>query len=259
MNRTALLILSTAFVTAILAGGCANVDRSASRTKSRMFGPSATELVAMAFDADDSDRRREGVTLLSDRSWGLEEPYIEGYATLLRTDTDPRVRSAAVRALGKAEDPAYLEDVINALDDPDEQVRRDAAAALDTLTGEEAVEPLRRRAENDESDDVRAACAKALRYYRRPEVVRTLIARLDDDAFCVRYCARRSLTELTGRDLGYDRDAWNEVGVDSLLVSADAPAGPWWDVLNLTGEPEQTSPTQEQPGDDAPERTDSEE
>ncbi|MGC9454717.1 MAG: HEAT repeat domain-containing protein [Phycisphaerae bacterium] len=253
MNRFVLMLAFSVgvFVAGVTCGGCANTDRSASNLKDRMFGPSASELVAMAFDAEDSDRRREGVTLLSSRDWGLEEPYLKGYAALLASDTDPRVRSAAVRALGKAEDETYLGDVTEALDDPEPQVRRDAAAALDTLTGEEAVAPLCRRAESDASSDVRAACAKALRHYRRPEVVAALIGRLDDPAFAVRYNARQSLVEITGRDLGYDSDAWCEAGAEDLLAGADESrqGRPWWDILNISGEDAQT----------ADEKTDSEE
>ncbi|MFW6066561.1 MAG: HEAT repeat domain-containing protein, partial [Planctomycetota bacterium] len=230
MNRLLLMpvLFTGVCIAAAALGGCANTDRSASNLKNRMFGPSASELVAMAFDADDSDRRREGVTLLSARDWGLEEPYLKGYATLLASDTDPRVRSAAVRALGKADDKTYLPDVVKALDDPDQQVRRDAAASLCTLTGEEAVAPLCRHAEEDSSADVRAACAAALRHYPRPEVARTLINALDDSAFSVRYRAKRSLVEMTGRDLGYDADAWRQVGVEDLLAGADERDQRWW-------------------------------
>ncbi len=198
-----------------VAVGCPNSDRPKPQTETGLFGPSAEEMVAMAFDADDSDRRREGIVLLSARDWGLREPYLKGYGALLATDTDPRVRSAAVRALGQAKDDGYLPDVIKALDDSDTQVRRDAAAALDRLTGADAIEPLRRRATEDTSPEVRAACAVSLRHYPRLEVVQTLIKLLDDRSLGVRYRARRSLTRIVGRDYGYDPAEWSGV-VESM-------------------------------------------
>jgi hypothetical protein len=240
------------------AAGCGDADRTAGKMKQKLFGPPAPELVAMAFDPDDSDRRREGVVLLSARDWGRQEPYLKGYATLLATDTDPRVRSAAVRALGAAGDETYLRAIAQALDDLDPQVRRDAAAALDEMPGDEAMAPLARHARDDESADVRAACAKALRHYPRAEVVQTLIERLNDDAFCVRYRARESLKELTGRDLGYEADAWADVGAEDLLQADDEPSGaPWWDPLNVTGrgdEPDEQSETEssDEPAEEPP-------
>ncbi len=178
------------------------------RVVEKLTGPSPADHVASAFDPDDPDKRREGIVALSEKSWGLQEPYLRGYAALLRADESPLVRSAAVRALGKAGDQNYLPDVATALDDESAGVRLDAAAALDTLSGDGAIGPLMRRAQRDNSDDVRAACALALRHYPRPDVLETLRGRLADPAYVVRYEARRAMTALVGQDMGPEPADW---------------------------------------------------
>ncbi len=163
---------------------------------------------------------------LANKDFGLEEPYLKGYAMLLRTDDDTLVRSAAVRALGKAGDVTYLSNVVRALGDKSGQVRWDTAVALDNLVGDEAVGPLRRGALRDESADVRAACAKALRNYRTKPVAQTLRQCLEDEEFAVQYQAHESLVEMTGKDFGYDIMEWPS----DLLVAGTEPEAkkPWW-------------------------------
>lgn len=182
----------------------------------------------MAFDPEDPDRRREGIALLSKRDWGLREPHLKGYAALLEADDDPSVRSVAARALGKAGDTKYLSDVIKALSDKSPSVRWDAAAALDKLTGESAIDPLRQYALEDSSVDVRTSCARALRHYRRTLVVQTLTECLLDENFGVRYQAHTSLVEIAGRDLGYYPESWKGVSAVAALRT-DEKKRPWWD------------------------------
>ena len=74
-----------------LLGGCGSGGASSLRP-----GPTPQEQLAMAFDPDDADNRREGVLMLSSYEWGLAEPYLKGYAMLLATDDDATVRSAAL-------------------------------------------------------------------------------------------------------------------------------------------------------------------
>ena len=196
-------------------------------------GSTPSHDVAMAFDPNDADRRRQGIISLSEKDWGLKEPYLKGYAAILQTDQDPMVRAAAVRALGKAQDPNYVGDVARSLFDRSDAVRQDAATALDSLVGDVAVNPLRNRAVNDDNQDVRANSAKALRHYRRDDVVRTLVECLSDKAFSVRYRAHASLVELTGQDLGYDAQNWAGVAAKGLPAARppEPKAGNWWDRL----------------------------
>ena len=255
-HRHAAALTAACVAACALAGGCGN-DAEAWTLQGllkKLSGSTPKQNVAMAFDPNDADRRREGILGLSEKGWGLREPYLKGYAAILRTDDDPLVRAAAVRALGKAKDPNYLEDVGRALFDKVDFVRQDAAAALDNLTGPAAVDPLCNRVLNDTNQDVRANCARALRHYRRQDALQTLIECLADKAFGVRYQAHQSLVALTGQDRGFDQEKW--VGV-TLPTAEAAPeeAGNWWDRLWRIGrKPSPEPPGQESPAEARPEK-----
>ncbi len=198
----------------------------------KLRGRTPRENVVMAFDPNDPDLRRDGILALSKKDWGLKEPYLKGYAAILRTDEDPLVRSAAVGALGKARDPNYIDDVARSLFDRVAFVRQDAAAALDSLVGEVAVNPLRNRAVNDTDQDVRANCARALRHYRRDDVVQTLVQCLSDKAFSVRYQAHASLVAVAGKDLGYEPHDWAGLALEGLPPrKPEKKPDTWWDRL----------------------------
>lgn len=222
----------TAMAALPLLSGCEKKGPMQEWVQKKVFGPSPKQMLAMAFDPRDADRRRQGVNLLAEQSWGLQEPYLKGYATLLRADEDPSVRSAAARALGRAEDPKYLAALAVALDRPGQPtiVRWDCAVALERIVGLEAEPVLRKHAEGDPSTDVRMTCARALRNYRKPRVLATLVDCLDDPAFEVRHEARQSLVALTGADHGYDPVAWAAAaGVELPPPTAPAPKRAWWD------------------------------
>ncbi len=227
---TCLAVLVAAFALA----GCGGKQDKLSLK--RLFGPSPKESVAMMFDPDDADRRRQGVVNLSRKDWGLREPYLKGYAMLLRTDADPSVRCVSARALGLAGDEKYLPDLVAALKDESDAVRWDAAVAMDGVTGPKAVEPLRRSALGDVSADVRRSCLRALRHYRRQDVLETLIAGLSDGDFSVRFEAHRSLVGLTGRDLGHEPGPWADATGAELLrkPEPDEDPNPWWDWAGVT-------------------------
>ena len=135
-----------------------------------------------------------------------------------------------MRALGKARDPNYVEDVVRALFDREAFVRQDAAAALLDYPSETAIDPLRNRATDDTDEDVRANSARALRQYRTANVVVTLLTCLDDDTFTVRHEAHASLVAVTGKDMGYEARDWG--GVSAQAPPPERPAdGSWWDRL----------------------------
>ena len=184
------------------------------------------EYAAMMTDPDNPDRRRKGIEGLAKKSWGRQEPYLKAYSLILGTDTSPLVRSAAVRALGAAEDVTYLPSIVKALQrDANASVRWDAACALDTVRGEAAIGPLCNRAKTDSSVDVRISAIRALRHYRDPRVKAALIERLSSENFSVRYQAHESLVTVTGRDYGYDAEKWTS-SRDTLAVAAKASRAP---------------------------------
>jgi hypothetical protein len=219
MKRLALVMILTA--AAIAAPGCKQRGEGEAITLQNFFkklsGPSPQQRVAMAFDPDNADNRREGVTLLSRKDWGLQEPYLKGYAGLLAADDHALVRCAAVRALGKAGDPTYFKDIVEAMSDESPAVRWDAAVAVDQMLPtvregggeiELAFRPLQNHATKDPSVDVRTAAAKGLRHFRKRDSVRALVNCLDDAEMGLRYQAHLSLVELTGQDHGYAAAAW---------------------------------------------------
>ena len=241
--RRAPAILLPAVVLALGALGCGGRSGagglSLRNLRSRFIGPTPSEQVAMAFDTDDPDRRREGIVLLSKHDWGLAEPYLKGYAAQLRSDENPLVRSVAARALGRAGDPKYFPDLVAALSDESKTVRWDAAVALDGLIPAArrqpdvlatAVGPLQTHATRDPAVDVRAAAAVALRHFGTKDVVRTLLLCLSDPRMGVRYRAHASLVEIAGLDFGYEPEDWASV-VDGELPAPlpDEPAKRWWD------------------------------
>ena len=216
---------------AICAAGCSGGKRL---TWERIFGPPPAKQVAMAFDVNDPDTRREGIVALSKTRRGLREPHLRGYATILGQDPEASVRGAAVRALGRAGDQKYLGHVVRALSDKSETVRWDAALALAELRGPSAEKPLRTHALDDPAADVRGACAQTLRHYYSGEVMRTLVMCLDDKSLAVRHYAHESLVKLAGIDMGTEAGAWRSVLHHPLVGPPRGQSRPWWDLFNRT-------------------------
>ena len=205
-------------IVAALAGGCGHAST---------FGPTTEELLGR-LDSPDPDVRREAIAELSEPRGGREGKFPELYATFT-ADEDATVRSAALRALGRCEASEQMGAVTAALDDEVPAVRRDAAVALDSVIADEAVEPLSRAALEDPSIGVRVAAVRALRHYRRPGVLATLMEALDDPEFSVRHQAGRSLAELTGEDAGTDARRWRRILAEKEDPFAPRPKEkPWW-------------------------------
>ena len=220
MSRSTILL---ATVTA-LAGCSGGADKLRALTwaRDRLF-TTRSQRAAKAFDLEDADRRREGIADLSSRKWGLQVPYLKAYSLLAQDPDDPTVRCAAINALGRAGDAKYLPVLVDALSDPVPMVRMDAAEALETVRGEEAVEPLGHHASwrNEPDPDVRVRCVRTLRHYRRRDVLDVLVACLWDKDFGVRHAARGALREMTGQDGDYDAGRWR-----GLLAGTEDMFGP---------------------------------
>jgi len=210
-------------------------------------GADGPKLVAMAQDTQDADRRRVAIVKISEKKWGLNEPYLSWYANRLQIDRDPTVRCAAARALAKAVAVKYLPILVGALNDRSADVRWDAAVALEKVRGEAAIDPLRKAAAEDKSPDVRAAAAKALRYYPQTKVVRTLVYCLSDDSFEVRHWAHESLTAMMGKDLGVEPADWASATGGQVPLRGPEWKRPWWDWFGTTKPKEQGPPSAPSP------------
>ena len=202
--------------------------------KRLVLGPSRLDLTDRTFGASDPDHCRKGLIRLLKYPWGAREPLLGGYAMILAAPPqEPTVRGIALRALAQAEQRAvkYMPQVANCLEDESADVRWDAAVALDRIVGESAVEVLRHHALADPSSDVRIACARALRNYRRTDVAKTLVECMGDGDYAVCYTARASLVHIAGRDRGRRPKDWLPL---TQKMPPLPPVAPWWDLLGLT-------------------------
>jgi hypothetical protein len=203
--------------------GCRVQKESDGSLKFKSLEASVTELIAMALDPDDADKRRMGIMGLSEHPWGLKETVrvtddkgkvhnvevLKVYHLIASMPhEDPTVRCVAVSALGRAGNAKYIATVLACLEDDNATLRWDSAIALDNVIGPQAIQPLVDHALRDPSMDVRSACAKALRHYKQQPVAEALCRILNDQEFSVRFQAHASLVEVTGRDMEYDVDAW---------------------------------------------------
>ena len=207
--------------------------------------PHPKELTRYAFDDTvDPDLRRKAVISLSDHEWGLTETYLDGYDVILRAEMrkpknrrDTALMSATIGALGKGKNPKYIPILTIALRlAASQQVRWDAAVALDSVVGEKAIDQLCRSSDpgNETSVDVRVACCQAVRHYQRQDVIDTMISRLStDEEFSVRYRAHQTLVELCGRDFGPGYADWVGTRLENLqAVEAPNKKRSMWNPMN---------------------------
>ncbi len=193
--------------------GCGTFDGVPRGTTSLLdaFIPQTTpaEAAEMAVDPYSPERRYKGTTLLSNAQFGGEPVYIELYLDAVE-DTDPGVRAAGVRALGRHGEPEHVPQIVELLGDNDRYVRFEAARALQRIHSPGVVPVLLDtiREGNEPEGDVRVAAAEALGQYPEARVVDGLIASLADRRLSVNHAVRRSLITLTGQDFGVDRAAW---------------------------------------------------
>ena len=74
MKRVRSILCAAVLVAGLCAPGCKKGESFSLGSPFRgLFGPSRSELVEMAFDRNDPDRRREGVERLSSHEWGRSE------------------------------------------------------------------------------------------------------------------------------------------------------------------------------------------
>jgi HEAT repeat protein len=133
---------------------------------------------------------------------------LDHFASLVRTDSDPAVRESVVRVLGGTGNVHAEALVVEAVDDPNPDVAREAISAVRWFTDERPVGGLLRRLDDDDPT-VRAAAAnafvelgaRAAHYHdgeelsaeTRTRVVRALLERLDDENAAVRAAVMEAL------------------------------------------------------------------
>jgi hypothetical protein len=175
-------------------------------------GDTPVKYAAAMEDAKSPDRRRQGILQLANYRFARTNPIYAKRWDQIATEpaADPTVRAAAIRAMNHARDNRHSQTFVDALGDADAAVRLEAAKALANLPNAAAVPKLIDRLQHDDNQDVRIACADALREYKTPEVARALVGVLPERQFGVAYRARESLILMTGHNFRWDEGAWLE-------------------------------------------------
>jgi HEAT repeat protein len=165
------------------------------------------QAAANLFNVTSPDERRDAIAYLQTQKWGHDPPYMRAYE-LLTTDPHPMVRAQAMRALGTSYKESSGALLAKGLDDPDVQVRRDAAYGLITTWSAAAFPHLRDHVREDVDELVRGYCARALVHDPSSESIDALIKAISDSDAAVTEFAHNSLVAITGQDLSYDPKAW---------------------------------------------------
>lgn len=201
----------------LLAGACLTGCGSTGVTYDNLyegfFGdeppPTPTQAVAMMYNREDADQRRQGVSWIAASPFGGEEEYLNSYR-LLVVDPDPGVRAAVATAIGRHGIVADAPTLATMLADEDDLVGWQAADGLRKLHNPDVIPALVERLDPDVEDDsdTRAAVALALGQYSDRVVFSRLATALEQRDFNVVSAAHRSLILLTGVDQGLEPQAW---------------------------------------------------
>jgi len=204
--------------------GCTQIESAGSATKNlfEIFSGDTALKAAQAMENERlPDQRRKGINKLVSRGYGRGYPYTQRYAEIARSDPDWLVRATALRALNRSRYEAATPTMVDALGDESALVRLEAVKALARVPDPAAAPALIKLVNSPSEDlDVRIAAADALKHYRNLDVARSLAGQLAGKEFGVAWQSRRSLAQLTGRDLKYDESAWL-----GYLTGPDKPFG----------------------------------
>ncbi|MFK7787981.1 MAG: HEAT repeat domain-containing protein [Phycisphaeraceae bacterium] len=171
--------------------------------------PAPSVAVAMMFNREDADQRRQGISWIASSPFGGEEEYVNSYRLLVE-DPDPGVRAASATALGRHGSIQDAMTLATLLKDENDLVRWQAADGLRKLHNPAAIPALIERLDPDIEDDAdtRATAALALGQYPDDIVFARLATALEQGSFNVVNAAHGSLKLLTGTDQGIEPQAW---------------------------------------------------
>lgn len=225
---------------------------------------SADEWVKMALESPHPDERRRGVVGLSQSRDASADWALRIYDKVARSDTDPGVRCAALRAMEQIADPqsqATALVVLQSERDPADgvvtapaSVRWSAARVLHSIAktsggetdSKSGVATALENAIRSEPDlQSRITMIDTLGYYRIRSVPSVLVEVLGDEDFAIRRAAESSLVALTGVTHNYDVAAWKAWLAktrDPFAAAGQTPPGwdeptqkPTWDWVWLPG------------------------
>ena len=171
--------------------------------------PTPFQAAVWASDFNTPGLQRRGVVLLSNATFGGVDANVRLYRVLVEEDADPLVRAAAIQALGRWGEPTDAPRIAARLDSENDQVRLEAAKALQRLHNNDVVAPLwRQLVDEEENETVRTELAIALGQYPSDAVFQALIRALDDRSLALNLAAVDSLRLLTSQDFGLNTLEW---------------------------------------------------
>lgn len=208
MNRWCMLLVVLTCMQML--GGCVMEDID---DISRVFDvPTPGQAARWALDQHDPDRRREGLVLLSNSTFGGAEVYLNLYRDYVENDSDPLVKSAAIAALarhGMPRDALLIAPWTDPAVSTSVTIRWAAVKGLQRLHNPDVVSVLVGVAiDQQEQSEVRGAACIAMGQYPEDRVVQALITSLDARELSVNADAAESLFLLTGQSFGMDHTAW---------------------------------------------------
>ena len=189
--------------------GCSQISEDFGDLMSGINDPTPYEAAVWAADFNNPGRQRRGVVLLSNADFGGEEAYLELYRTLVEDSTNPLVRAAAVRALGRWGDGPDAQIIAAQLGNDSPQIRLESAIALQRIHERPIEDRIwRRLVDADEEESIRIELAIALGQYDSDASFQALCDALDDRSLSINLAAADSLRIMTGRDFGLDAATW---------------------------------------------------
>jgi HEAT repeat protein len=196
---------------AVVAGGCSSAGGHAGGGFA-FGGPGVTQLTTQAQGPDPDLRREAALALGKRRLQGDSAKEVrEVLAGLLRSDSEPLVRSAAATSLGRLGGEESVPALAEGLSDQSPLVRADVCSGLGMTGAEAAVAPLAGALTLDASVDVRCASARALGNFQGLAAWQALVGALAADRKAVQTAAYQALRRSTGqRRLPQEQAAWQK-------------------------------------------------
>ncbi len=194
-----------------------------------LFSPRRTpqQYMLVAVSAEDPDVRRDAASRVAKSKQVGSDWAVRGFIAIALLESDPQSRCVAIRALTASGDPRATETLLKLLNyrtqppaevrPPEAVCRWDAAVGVAQLLarGQAPADslPLARttlldRLRNDAERHVRVAAARGLAQFRDEDVLKALIAALEDNEHAVVHEAESSLVALTGHTAFCDAQAW---------------------------------------------------
>ncbi|MFM7317271.1 MAG: HEAT repeat domain-containing protein [bacterium] len=181
------------------------------------LGTTARSMLANVRQDQDPNKRfkayqKLGRTGTYDNTEQLGESVAELSKRLMEGKEPPISRAVICRSLGRLKHAEARDALVKAMDDPDEEVRCEAARALGHVGKPEDAVLLARMMAIDPTHNGRVAAAEGLSSLKpqEPRILISLTENLNNDDPAIRLAAYRALKSITGADPGSDANTWHE-------------------------------------------------